>query len=308
MKFNNEDILSYLPDLNIYSRPGEEYYEDIKEEENIDNVVDDIVESANSTVIEEFKYNSPSKTIDSINEVIDYIDNMELPDYDDESNKNIEELVKDIKNEISNVKDQFIKSVYGKDVEDHIASDIDNAIIEKIIFFEEEQKYGQINYFSIFYDTQISYLIKEYASKILDVLNNLNFLPDESDYNTKINNKEIKLALFNDRKEKNDVAYNNIIFKNLQSLDNIINSLKSVFKIKEDTNLYMDTFSSLFTLGDESEFINDIKKEKIEELDNSIENLYKSIVYSCNNKEDIVKIIENNIFLNIFFKNDNNSN
>lgn len=308
----NASVLGYNPDLTISARP----YSGIEAEQApayIDNY-----NPNKSAVVDEFELHKPSSKIQNLintkNSINEFKKQMkedlvghELSDryfsseYEEEI-KEIEDLnrldpengstkleayieIEKLDKEIGEVLDSFMISIYGKDVDDVGASEIDEAYIEKLNSLEAIGEFEKINYFSLYYDTQISFLMGEYADRVLEVAVDLSILEDRK-ANMEMNESNVRMI-------KTSFAKTNKIFeqdlhKDECSCKEILISMHNVFLAKQDFNMYLDTFSSLFSLGEEYETINEIKAMNMEELDIKLDNLVKSIMYSPISKNDIV--------------------
>ncbi|MEG1870574.1 MAG: hypothetical protein RR192_01085 [Peptostreptococcaceae bacterium] len=307
----NANILGYNPDLTINTRP----YSNI--EDDISTPYLDYYNSNKSVVVEEFELHTPSSKVNNLINLkknikdfkkqiksdivgVKIADKFFSSEYEDES-KEIEDINKnDLENgstkleayieldnlykEVSSVLDSFIILIYGKDV-DHIgASEIDEAYIERINILESIEEYEKVNYFSLYYDTQISFLIGEYSNKMFEISADLSIIEDKM--------STIEMNESNNRMLMNSFTSINSIFnkdkvKDEYSCNDIIAAMHNVFLSKQDINMYLDTFSSLFSLGEEYQVVEEIRQSNMEDLEEKLDNLVKAIMYSPISKSDI---------------------
>lgn len=322
---NNGDILGYRPDLTIQSNPN------ISIEENIYYNEVDTSNSKRSIVVRQFEMHSPSKKIFKLNnlknDILNYKDNIKKSlsnhqisaDYFSASNdEKREEILKRNSNdmidgstmleaysvldildkEVSSVSDKFTLAIYGKDVDTDVIAEIDSAYVDKISTYEDSNEYEMINYLALYYDTQISFLVGEYADRIEEAAIELNLLNEEPYDTEPDNNTESVLQVSFDSINE---QLNRDLFKDSNSLNSIGIALKNIFITKQNLNLFIDTFSNLFNLGLEYEVVQDIKDSNIKNLDLKLDNLIKTIMLSALNKADIVDTLEKKSKIRRFF-------
>lgn len=323
---SNNDILGYKPDLEIKSRP------DLIVEDNEYKIIDNYG-SNKSTVAKQFEIHSPSSKVIKLNnlknKIAGYKSNIKkslsshelsIRYFSTKGNAEKENILKinsgsmvdghtkleaysildKIENEIENVSNEFSISIYGKDVDVDSMPEIDRAYIDKIAYYEDKNEYEYINYFSLYYDTQISFLVGEYADRIDEIATQLNIMY-EKNYNSKTDENTISVleTSFNRTNE----VLNGDMFKDSESSSNISVALRNIFLAKQELNLYMDSFSELYNLGLEYEFVCSIRNDNMKELDLMLDDLVKSVMLSALNKNDIVDTLEKKTKIRGFFKN-----
>lgn len=320
---NNSYILSYNPDLEIYSRP-ETIINDGYSTPNVES-------EYKSNTLEEFEYNLPSMSIRQLlitKERVDrFIDNLkeelkghemsleyigsndeEIKSEIAESNKNdiengnskLEVLVEleKISKELEEIFNKILICIYGKDVDVDDATEIDNAIVDKMTHYEYKGEFEKINYFSLYYDTQISAIIKEYCTRITEVVGDFIIIED---YANSVDLNDSNTKMFKDK----FIKLNNLLdmdsFKNENSCEDILTAIHNIFVIKSRINIYMDTFSELFTYEDGQDVITEINHDSVAELEGALDNLVKAIMYSSLSKDDIRATISKKSQLRAFF-------
>ena len=306
-KINDMDILGYKPNLNIESRPNSYYEEE-------DYGVYQIDEDEYTTVVTQFDIHRPSSKINSMtelhNNITIYKENIEkelanneyFNKYINADSSTKETILKEnsldmkngttrlevydslsnIDNEIVEVAELFSKAIYGKDID--VSDEIDEANIEKIKFYEINGEYEKINYLSLYYDTQISFLIGEYTSRLSEISMELNYIKDIPYKNKADENSEVVIQKSFDKRNH---QLDKDIAKEQYSKEDILIALKNIFIAKQELNMYLDSFSDLFALGDEVDVVQEIKQEGLGDLDDKIDNLIKTTMLSSLNKQDI---------------------
>ena len=198
---NSSDILSYNPNLKINSRPEVNVPSSHYDEE--------VRNSDRSTVLDQFDIHSPSTKVKMLNNVILEIDSYknslsetlannilanryfntdDLEEKEEILKENFEDasngstllevytMYENIKDEVEEVKANYIAAIYGKDIDEDKMIEIDTAYVEKLDSYEFNNKHEYINYFNLYYDTQISFLIGEYADRLQESVANLNLI------------------------------------------------------------------------------------------------------------------------------------
>lgn len=327
-KYNiNANILGYNPDLKISTRPHSGI--DIEVEQPYINVYN----PNKSVIVEEFELHTPSSKLQNLinlqksikdfkNQIKENVIGNEIADkyftseYEEEA-KSIEDInrtdaergsseleayieLDKLEKEVSSVIDNFIISIYGKDVDIVGALEIDNAYIEKINTLESVGEYEKINYFSLYYDTQIAFLIGEYSDRTFEVAVDLSIIEDrKAEIDLNDNNRRMLKKSF----DSINKVFNQDLVKDECSCNSIIVAMHNVFLAKQDVNMYLDTFSSLFSLGEEYSVVEEIRQSNMEELDIKLDNLVKAVMYSPISKNDIVDSLGKKTKIRGFFVN-----
>lgn len=320
----NADILSYNPDLKINTRPNLEEYETSHYDEGK-------YKSNRSTVLSQFEIHLPSKKIDMLDEVLNDINNYKdciktrltdnslfnkyfNSDSDNEKYNILKEnsndlyngstllevysVYEDIEEEVKNIKDNYIVAIYGKDIDSEEMYEIDEAYLGKLDSYEYNNKHEYINYFNVYYDTQISFLIGEYATGISRNIANLSLIEDDYIVKTYDNSSEDIIAR---SFEKNNDLLTYDLYKNNINKEDIYTSINNIFLAKQNLNLYYDSFSDYFSLGDEYEIVYEIKDENLKLLEEKLDNLIDSVMMSDLSKDDIYKTLKKKSKIRGFF-------
>ncbi|MGO0862631.1 hypothetical protein, partial [Clostridioides difficile] len=78
-----------------------------------------------------------------------------------------------IKNELLNIRKIFVMGIYTTKKNDYLFDEIDYSFINKLNQYEYEKSNHNINYFSLFYDTQVTFILLEYCNNIEKVIKEL---------------------------------------------------------------------------------------------------------------------------------------
>lgn len=310
MTIKNEDILSYNPDLIINTRSEIEF--------NSENAYEKSdFKSNRSLILNEFELHKPSSKIEKfiqVDEVIEsfkeniknklqgtemavsYFNAETEAEKEEVLNENYNDMVngstlietysalENIKIELSLVKDDFIISIYGKDVDIDKVLEIDDAYINKLDSHEFNGEHEYINYFNLYYDTQISYLMGEYAYKMENIVTNLGII-EEKNYESKADKSAENVLRYSF--DKNNELLHFDLYKNNENSKELQIALKNVFITKYDLNMYYDSFYDLSSIGDEFEIIHEVGQDNIKNLNEKMDNLVKTVMMSELSKNDI---------------------
>lgn len=318
----NSDILSYNPDLHISTKVNmftSTYYDDTE-----------VSYSKRSTVLNQFDIHKPSSKIFQFLEIesniksykanlkdklstnpiaVSYFNSSNEEEAKDILNKNYENMngstileayvvLEDVEDEVKSVKDNFIISIYGKDVDIDSVSEIDNAYIDKISSYENNNEHEYVNYFNLYYDTQISFLLGEYATKTSQELVNLALI-DENDFPTKAT-KESEVIVKNSFDVNNKLLTSDL-YKHESNKKDLLIALKNIFISKQNFNLYLDSFSDLFSISEMLETVYNVKQDNMNILNEKLENLVQVVLMSSISKKDIVKTLNKKSKVRGFF-------
>lgn len=328
---NQGDILSYNPDLSIYSAPVSGVTLD-DSYTVLDNFLSNVDLSSNkSNTALEFEMHSPSKKVSNLVNVIEkakmlhagieddlsssvyggnYLsskDEVEVANILAENAKDVEfgstnlevySILEKLISEMNDILTLYIECIFGKDVDTDSVASIESEYIDKIEKYETEQKYEKVNYFNLYYDTQISYLLGEYSDTVYKYVYNLgtmkenstSFVPDKT-------SSKIIQASF----EKIDTLLKSDIVKDSTVSDDITTALNNIFLAKQEVNLYLDTFASIYTMGGVSADFLEMKQENIDELERKLDNLVKTVMYSSISKGDITDTLKKKSKYRSFF-------
>lgn len=321
------DILNYSPDLNIYSAPSSNITGGNKA--NTLSSIPTITYSTDATLsFKEFVAQDPSIKVDRaqalINKINIYISKIESKitsnDYftkyitsesDEEILKANKKDIKDgstllevydilnrIKKEIQEVLDLYISCMFGEHVNSDSISEIVSSYIDKIHQMESNSDYNNINYFALHYDTKISNVFGKYIRRITEICDELSFIQDtyrELEITTE------NTSLFQDAFDKLNISLSYDEYCDSSSSSNLCISLKNFFLLKQQVNSYLETFSTLYKLSDGIDEIQEIKEDKIKELEVKLENFIKTSLYSGIAKDDILKILQKKSKYRSFF-------
>lgn len=318
MSISQSDILNYNPDLSIYSSPSTN---PIFDEDN-ETIGYAEVDENKSNVVSDFEAQSPSKQINDLygllEDIKEYKDKMEelysnntyfnkyltSTDEDDKKdilykNKNDMEngstpleaynILTNIEEEINNVIQKYIECMFGKDVDIDTVQDLENAYIDKITQYETNHEYEKINYFNLYYDCQISYLLREYITKLKYICVELGYVADKPK-TTEVNSllSEMFSGSFKDLNLKQD----NQLYININCCNDILTAMNNIFLTKKKVSNYFEVYSNLSLYGDGIEDIIDIKNNNINELELKLDKLIKTVLSSMISKDDILETLK----------------
>lgn len=312
------EILGYKPDLEI--RP--EFSTGVTLEETystVDSFLANVEINANrSNSAIEFEAQKPSRQVDILLMVVneakklknkledslssslygsDYFTSSDLTEAKTILDKNSNDLefgsiyleiyaiLEKLLDEMNAILTRYVQCVFGKDVDIDSIKEIEQTYLDKIYKYECEQKYTKINYFNLYYDTQISYLIGQYAQDAYRYVYNLSTVKEENnkDYTPDTNAKNIIKDSFN----RNNLLLNKDISKAENVKDDIDTALNNIFLAKQNVNMYLDTFANIYRMGAAGEDFLQMKQETIDDLEQKLDNLVKTVLYSNVAKDDI---------------------
>jgi hypothetical protein len=311
------DILSYHPDLNIYSEPHS----------NIAGVPAKtytlLDESDTNTVISrtlyEFDIQSPNKKVTQalnlITKIESYLGDIEanvatdsnsyLIKYfaattDEDAQKILNANADDMENgstklevyyqlqrilkEVKDTLNIYITNIFGKDVDTESIEEIVSNYIDKMKQFESQQQYEKVNYFSLYYDTQISFLFSQYLDRMNEVSAELSFINDKQ---RNLDKTETNVALFKSAFDKVNKALDADLLKDTDTNDQIKRSMNNIYLIKQQIEGYLDVFSTLYQLEDGQAEIQEIEQDNIDNLEKKIDNMLRTTTYSNLAKTDL---------------------
>lgn len=319
----NADILSYNPDLKINTKV------DMTSSKYYDNT--EVSYSKRSTILNQFDIHRPSNKVFQFLEIENNIklyksnlkdklasNSIAAKYFNSENIETSKEILQsnyenmntgstlletytvleNIEDEVKSIKDNFIISIYGKDIDIDSTVEIDNAYIDKIEAYESNGEHEYINYFNLYYDTQISFLIGEYANRTSEALVNLTIL-DESDFPVKAD-KQSEVVLRNSFDVNNNLLSSDL-YKHDLNKDDLLIALKNIFISKQNFNLYLDSFSDLFSVSEVFETVYEIQEENTSILSEKLEHLTQVILMSAISKKDIIKTLNKKSKVRGFF-------
>lgn len=323
----NADILSYSVDNKITKKIILDNDSELSEPEGFFYYNDDY-----SNTLTSFEDNMPSATLSNIEDNIsimekiienhknninnsvadDYFNNVDsdIKDKIIEGNKDdikgstdleaiveIEKLIE----EFNAIKQEYTYLVYGKDSDTKSACEIDATYLEKLKQNEKENKYEYNNYYSLYFESQISYVIRSYLNSVFDETIDLHSIKDELECRNEIT--PVEKRVLNNEFTIIVKSQNNNNYKDSFNSKEILTSLNNIFKKKNDLNIYNSLFSNLFTLADDSDFYLDIEERNEHELYEFTDDFVKSFMKYSREKTSIKKILLKKQKIRSFFKN-----
>lgn len=239
--------------------------------------------------------------IDSINEKNDLY-NTNFHDCKGNTLFETYECLLKIKEDQVKIKDKIIELIYGKDVDSKSAIEIDEELISKIQYCEREGLYQNINYFYLYYIVQVVSLFNSYHTSLMQTVCSLGFLNDN---NLKpIKKKKIDDNIFNAINKKfNNI--NKLLLFDLNKdkcIDNILNISHNIFALVEEHDLFLDSYSSLInTCNDDITFYVNLRQNDEDNINSSVEDLYKVLNLYVMCKEDILsQLVEKSKIRGVF--------
>lgn len=308
------DILKYNKTFNIEKKSYVEYIEEDKKDDD-----NSLSKKELSTSLKEFILNKPSTCISMIdntiniykdeiekfkelndNKLLDYINNKNNLD---ENFSNVEGStplegyvqLEEIFNFLNELKNNYTFMIYGKDVD--LYEELDNEYINHLISLEENDKYQNINYFMLYFDTAISILNKSTVNFLTEILIDLSLLKNkENNENIDVDTREMIIKTFdiNNKKLKID------ILKEKDNFKNYINLIKTIYIEKDKMSRFMPILSKSY-MYNEPEIFLDSKKEMLKEIDILLEDLIKTeeTIKICK-KDTCKKLLKKNKFRAFF--------
>lgn len=318
MSISQGDILNYNPDLSIYSSPVTNPVFD--EDNQTTGYVE--IDGNKSSVVNDFEAQSPSKQLNDLYGLLEdikeykekmeelYSENIYFNKYinaiDDETkteilNKNKDDMENgstplesyniliNIEGEINDIIQKYIECMFGKDVDIDTVQDLENAYVDKITNYETNHEYEKINYFNLYYDCQISYLLREYITKLKYVCVELGYITDNTK-STKVNS--LLSDMFSGSFKELNLKQDNQLQGNINCCGDILTAMNNIFLAKKKISNYFEVYSNLSLYGDGIEDIIDIKNDNINELESKLDKLIKTVLSSMISKEDILETLK----------------
>ncbi|MCC0679988.1 hypothetical protein IC218_06875 [Clostridioides sp. ES-S-0005-03] len=314
-----ENILSYNPNLEVGRFENFEYTSIVNEPITIEDYKTNILKS--------FEKYHPSKVVSKLNELISliksYLSLIENDAYQGKITKqycfsiteseqyvlkeeNFKNLYGDskfesyleilnIKNELLNIRKIFVMGIYTTKKNDYLFDDIDSSFINKLNQYEYEKSNHNINYFSLFYDIQVTFILLEYCKKIEKIIKEL-YLIENRKKGQPINSEthfilNKKFNLIN-KTMKND------LFNEKSIHGNIEDSLHNLFLAKHDVNTFINNF---INLRDEFNLLNEIKEDNLNDVEICIDELINACMMSVIYKKDVYNSLLNKSKIREFF-------
>lgn len=325
------DILNYNPDLEIYSQPSTDI---IGETARTYSLADDIttIDDLNKSLsVREFEAQLPTKQVKNavnlLTKIQTYMDNIEntatsneyiLKYFSTTTNEEAEKILNanasdmvngssklevynalvKMQEEIKALLDLYITCMFGKDVDIDSVEEIVSAYLDKINQYESNEEYTKVNYFALYYDTQISYLFGQYVLRMDEVSAELSFINDKE---RKLDINDVNTDLFKSAFDKANKILDYDLLKDENTSDDIQTSMKNIFLTKQKINGYLEIFSTIYKLEDGIDEMQEIKQESIDDLESKLDNLLRTTVYSKLAKSDICTSIRKKANYRSFF-------
>lgn len=308
------DILSYHPDLNIYSEPHS----------NIAGVPSKtytlLDESETNTVVSrtlyEFEIQSPARKVTQALNLITKIEsymsaienettNTYLLKYFAATTEEDEKKVLDanandmehgstklevyyqlqrISQEVQESLNIFITNIFGKDADVESIEEIVSSYIDKMKQFESQEQYQRVNYFSLYYDTQISFLFSQYLDRMSEVSAELSFINDKQ---RSLEKTDANISLFKTAFDKVSKSLDVDLLRDTDTSEQIKISMNNIYLIKQQIEGYLDVFSTLYSLEDGQSEIREIEQDNIDNLETKLDNMLRITTASNMNKTDM---------------------
>lgn len=203
-----------------------------------------------------------------------------------------------IKNELLNIRKVFVTGMYTTKNNNYLFDEVDYSFIDKLNQYEYEKNNHNINYFSLFYDVQIIFILLEYCNNIEKIIKEL-YLIENNKKEQPINSEthiilSKKFNLIN-KTMKND------LFNDKSILGNIDTSLHNIFLTKHDVNTFINNFMDLNALKDNFNLINEIKEDNLNYIEIRIDELLNACMLSVIYKKDIYNSLWNKSKIRGFF-------
>ncbi len=308
------DILSYHPDLNIYSEPHSNIagvpsktYTLLDESENNATI---------SRTLYEFELQSPAKKVTQalnlITQIESYMGTIEedvtnpyIIKYlaavtDEDAQKILDANSADMESgstklevyyqlqrilqEVRQTLNIYITNIFGKDADVESIEDIVSSYIDKMKQFESQEEFQKVNYFALYYDTQISFLFSQYLDRMTEVSAELSFVNDKQRV---LEKTDVNTSLFKTAFDKVNQVLNSDLLKDTDTDEQIKRSMNNIYLVKQQIEGYLDIFSTLYTLEDGQDEIREIEQDNIDDLEKKLDNMLRVTTYSNMAKTDI---------------------
>ncbi|MFL8798637.1 MULTISPECIES: hypothetical protein [unclassified Clostridioides] len=321
---NEEDVLSYRPNLKVGRFDDFEYKSTKCTSESI------TAENYKTNILKSFEMYHPSSVVSKLNKLISlsksYLSLIENDTYQGKIMKNYcfsfteneQDILKDenfnnlygdskfesyleilnIKDELLNIRKVFINGIYTTKKNDYLFDDVDYSFIDKLNQYEYEDINHNINYFSLFYDVQSAFILLEYCNDIEKIVKEL-YLIENNKKRQPINSETYtilskKFNLIN-KTMKNDLFNDKSVYGNIET------SLHNLFLAKHDVNTFINGFMNLDVLKDDSNLVNEIKEDNLNDIEIRIDELISACMLSVIYKRDIYNSLWNKSKIREFF-------
>ena len=308
------DILSYHPDLNIYSEPNS----DIAGVPSKTYTLLDDSETNNiiSRTLYEFEIQSPAKKITQAFNLMAKIESYMSAIEEDTANPYLikyfaatteedEKKILDanaddmehgstklevyyqlqrILKEIKDTMNIFITNIFGKDADVESIQEIISSYVDKMKQFESQEEYQRVNYFSLYYDTQISFLFSQYLDRMSEVSAELSFINDKQ---RNLQKTDANISLFRTAFDKVKKSLDVDLLRDTDTSEQINISMNNIYLIKQQIEGYLDVFSTLYTLEDGQNEIREIEQDNIDNLEDKLDKMLRITTASNMNKTDM---------------------
>ncbi len=308
------DILSYHPDLNIYSEPhsniagvpAETYT--LLDNTETNNVI--------SRTLYEFEVQSPAKKITQalnlITQIQSYMSTLEDSETnpymikyftaatEEDAKKILDSNADDMEHgstkleiyyqfqrilkEVTDALNIFITNMFGKDVDVDSVEELVSSYIDKMKQFESQEQYQRVNYFSLYYDTQISFLFSQYLERMNEVSAELSFINDKQ---RNLDKTDTNISLFKTAFDKVKKSLDGCLLRDTDTSEDIKISMNNIYLIKQQIEGYLDIFSTLYSLEDGQSEIREIEQDNIDNLEDKLDKMLRITTASNMNKTDM---------------------
>ncbi|AXU72321.1 TPA: hypothetical protein ACG3PC_000111 [Clostridioides difficile] len=321
---NEEDVLSYRPNLKVGRFDDFEYKSTKCISESI------TVENYKTNILKSFEKYHPSSVVSKLNKLISlsksYLSLIENDSYQGKIMKNYcfsiteneQDTLKDenfnnlygdskfesyleilnIKNELLNIRKVFINGIYTTRKNDYLFDDVDYSFIDKLNQYEYEKINHNINYFSLFYDVQSTFILLEYCNDIEKIVKEL-YLIENNKKRQPINSETY--IILNKKFNLINKTMKNGLFNDKSVCGNIETSLHNMFLAKHDVNTFINGFMNLDVLKDDSNLVNEIKEDNLNDIEIRIDELISACMLSVIYKKDIYNSLWNKSKIREFF-------
>lgn len=326
-----QEIISYKPDLNIYGKSSEIDGSDYAFADNDIKYSND-TEGQKSRSLRLFESYSPKSAINSFIDISEYIDkelneikkncntNKYENDYfsaktkedmqavldknkiDIDYGSNLLEIyafLKSIYDDINEILDLYVKCIFGDNVDPENADEIIIEYVSKLQILEANYEYEKVNYASIYYDTQVSYVLEDFISVVNHICEELTSI------DTKGKNFDLDKTtsrLLNKYFNKETENFNSLNSNLSDCKDNVLIALKNFYLEKQEFLAYLNTFAKVYSYESGKSELTEIKSDCQNMMKNRFNNLVKSYMNYNLICGDVLTSVKNKVNYRSFFK------
>lgn len=202
-------------------------------------------------------------------------------------------------NEVLDLRKEYSLLTYGDDIGLETAAKIDTEFINRASSFESDNDESSINYTSLYFESMISNMIRQYSHSIIDEGLSYTMGIFEECKDMPFDDKYSKLLL-NNFKKKQEILKNDIS-KDEKTSYNIRVALRNAFFALQEYEDSLEALDGSDIMVNDIELATELKRDSLTSLSNSLISLMHILRYSPIAKSDIGNILREKSNLRGYF-------